>query len=129
MMIERVYKKHGKITLDTKNKNEDLRKADFDINTNTLENRWFRQDTFQAFLINEAETISEEQWLRHTETVLKATGQFNKACQKWEDKQHYDKSKANFIIHMDEFQTKYLDNQETLGSAGIANSVEFEATK
>ena len=124
-MIEHVYKKHGKITLETKNKNEALMKVDFDINMNTLEDLWVRQDDCQDFLIDEPETITEEQWLRHTETALKATCQFNKACEKWGEKPYFDKSKANFIIHMDEFHTKYVDTQDSLRSAGIANSVEI----
>ena len=109
------------------NENEDLLKSEFDIDTNTLEELWVRQDTCQAFLVDESDTITEEQC--HTETVLKATGQFNKACDRWGEKQYVDKSGANFVTHMDDFHTKYFEHQETLGSAGIANIVEFEAMK
>ena len=128
-MIEHVYKKHGMITLEMKNDNEARMQEDFDINMNTLEELWVRQDTCQDFLIDEQETITEETWLWHTETVLKATGQFNKACEKWGEKAYFDKSKVNFINHTDEFHTKYVDARDSLGSAGIANSVELEAMK
>ena len=76
---------HG-VTLEMKNENEDLMKSEFDINTNTLVELWVRQNTCQAFLVDEPETITEEQWLRHTKTVLKPTGQFNKVWDKWGEK-------------------------------------------
>ena len=128
-MIAHVYKNHGKISLEMRNDNEDRMKADFDINVYTLEELWVRQDTCQDFLIDEPEKITEPTWLRHTETVLKATGQFTEACEKWEEKDYFDKSKLNFMIHMDEFHTKYVNAKGSLGSVGIANSVELAELK
>ena len=128
-MINHVYNERGKITLEMKKENEDLMKAEFDINTNTLEELWVCQDACQELLIDEKETITEELWLRHTETVLKATRQFNKACDKWGEKQYFDKSKANCIAHMDDFHTKYLDHRESLEPVGVASNAEMEAMK
>ena len=128
-LIKHVYAKHGKITLKMVNENEAIMKSDFDIDANTLEELWVRQDKCQTFLVDEVETITEATWLRHTETVLEATGQFEKACEKWTEKDYFNKSKANFITHFDTHHEKYLNSNKTLTEAGIANNVEIEVLK